>query len=277
MKIVALFLVAACASSVQRDQREKELLAKLDEFKQRACACTDKLCAMKVQALMTTWSEQQAKDASSTVSPSEHLVAQMTETTQAITTCLTDAGQVEPGETRPPAQPIFDADQIVKLSFDQHGPYVVAELVLAYIDAKGQADRTYGRIDVTYGRLKPPDPADDPKRPIGAPVEEKPLDPEIASYKCPHYVWQAGKRDRQNAPCLAEHALDRPRCRVVDIWQKALKMGDPAQGLAKLALVPTDVANDKPQHWTFRIDDEPRKIHVAHEFPDDCQPIVEKP
>jgi hypothetical protein len=146
-----------------------------------------------------------------------------------------------------------------------------------YIDAKGQVDRTYGRIDVTYGRLKPPDPADDPKRPIGAPVETPPLDPAVSANTCPHHIWKAGVRERENAYCLAQHALERPRCRVVDIWQKAIKMGDPAQGLAKLALVPTDVAHDQPQHWTFNIDDEPRKIHAAHEFPDDCKPIVEKP
>jgi len=277
LKLLVLVLLSACTSSVQRDRREQEILAKLEAFKQQACKCTDKLCAEKVQAVMQQWSEQQVKDPASAQPPSEHLLKQMTETTQALTTCLNDAGQVEPGETKPPAQPLFDADQIIKLSFEQRGPYVISTLELAYVDAKGQVDRSFGQIDVAYGRLKPPDPADDPKRPIGAPVVIPPLDRTISGSNCPHYTWKAGKRDRENTFCLVEHALERPRCRVVDIWQRSIQMGDPAAGLAKLALVPTDVAHDRPQHWTFNIDDEPRHIHVAHEFPDDCKPVVEKP
>src|SRR4029078_6985343 len=144
------------------------------------------------QNAMQAWSLELSKDRN----PATPVFAkQMADLGQALTDCLTAANAVEPGETKAPAQPIFDADQIIKLAFEQRGPYVVADVALAYIDVRAQVDRTYGQIDVVYGRLKPPDPADHPQRPTGAPVEEQPLDPLVTANTCPRYVWKAGKRE----------------------------------------------------------------------------------
>ena len=61
------------------------------------------------------------------------------------------------------------------------------------------------------------------------------------------------------------------RCTVVEIWQKAIKLGAPKDALAVITF-----RNTQPPKWGFSITDAPRDVHIAHEFPDDCERTLEK-
>src|SRR5207237_1246054 len=74
----------------------------------------------------------------------------------------------------PPAEAITNADRLIKATYDTLGPYAVQKITISYVRADGTIDPTYGEADVELGRPKPPDPADDPDRPIGAPVSQTP-------------------------------------------------------------------------------------------------------
>lgn len=276
MKSISLVLALLAACRPPAKQHARDLLAKFAEFRDRMCACQDKSCVDKVQDDLTRWTSEAAKQPGRDVADYE-LAKQIAEVTKEFTDCQTRANAVMGGEAPLPAEPIFDADRIVKLTYEQKGSYVVSELSIWYVDAQANVDATYGRLETELGRVKPPDPADDPKRPIGAPVTPRPVDPAIIASDCPHYTWQAGKRDRRDTGCLAIHVLERPRCSVRQVWQRAITDGAPAKGLASIQLEGTDAAADKPQQWRFSIEDVPRGIHFDKEYRDDCQPIVEKP
>lgn len=273
--LLAAVLAAACGQR-SREAHDQEVRAKVEAYRDMMCACRDQACAEKVQADMQRWGSEEAKHAATHhVDPA--FAKQLAELTTKYSECQQQALGVPTGESPPPAEKLFDADRIIKHTYDGKGAFVVSQLALYYVDAHGKVDATYGRVDTEYGHPRPPDPADDPKRPIGAPVAPRAPDPISAANDCPHYTWTAGIRERRNANCLALQILERPRCTVLEVWQRAIKGGAPDKGLAVVQLLPTDTARDIPQHWTFNIDDEPRRIHVAQEIRDDCQPVVEKP
>jgi len=273
---VALLLLAACGS---RDADYAKVVRDFEDFRDKACACKDPQCADKVQEDYQRWAEQMSKQASAKDHVSPDVAKRMADVAVKITDCLAAArGEPHPsgGQGLPaaPAEKLFDAERIIKLAFEQRGQYVISRLELGYVDERGQLDAKYGKAEIDYGRLRPPDPADDPKRPIGAPVEEPKVDPGISATNCPHVTWSGGQRAHEDSLCLAMYALERPRCSVPELWKRARAIDAPARALATLQLVP---GSGQPQHWVFEIQDEPRGIHIRHEFADTCQPVVEKP
>src|SRR5262249_52630129 len=126
-------------------------------------------------------------------------------------------------------------------------------------------------------------PPDDPKRPIGAPVPTpSPVD-WLSSGRiddCPHVEWNPGRLEdaASGGSCtMMIAALGPPHCTVREIWKRAIAKGAPAAALAQIALESALLSDEPRSSWTFTIEDAPRNIHISEEFPDDCEPVVEKP
>jgi len=181
--------------------------------------------------------------------------------------------------------PVTSVDEMIRRSFDQAGPgYYVAEIEIDYVRADGTLDPTYGELTVKTGKRrppKPPKPADDPNRPVGAPEPPSTAESEYVDMimaKCPELHWTpAGLKPLPGASCsiFTSTELARPHCTVFGILGAAAAAGAPANALAKIEFhigYGTTV-----QSWEISIDDNPRGIHFHHEGADDCAPIVEKP
>ncbi|MBL0214626.1 MAG: hypothetical protein IPQ07_12145 [Myxococcales bacterium] len=164
----------------------------------------------------------------------------------------------------------------MKLTYDQLGSFRVAELSLSYVRADGELHPTYGKAEIQLSRPPVPEPADDPNREIGAPVPTTPPPVDVSATRCPKYVWSHGMRSNDESFCMSIGELSRPRCSVLEIWKRAIEAGAPPAGLAMLDLQ-APVGDAVGQIWKFRIDDDPRNIHFAHDVPDTCEPTLEKP
>lgn len=262
--VLVVVALAACKNVVPGRAERDRLL----EFRDRMCRCRDAGCASEVADTIASW--RRTHDTRGDFDPT--LTSAIADLEGQIASCQTAATAV-PGEPRAPAEPIFDADRIIKATFDGTGPELVIDGVeLAFVGANGTLDATYGQADIELGRLPPPPPGDDPKRPLGAPVPQVRVDPLAMPTDCPRFTWKSGKRSRTTTGCMVITAYQRPRCTVVELWQRAIAAGAPAGALAVLELVPT-----RPQRWKFTIEDAPRNVHVEQIFEDDCQPVVEKP
>jgi hypothetical protein len=203
---------------------------------------------------------------------------QAVEVSEQYAKCMSKAYGGAPTPMTPPAPvKVTDADQILKQAFElvQTG-HVVAELGVSYVRADGTLDPTYGTADVRLARYKPPAPADDPARPLGAPV---PVDTSAAEINgsCPKYSWKQGVRTDTTTFCSTPGAgLSKPSCSIVEVWKRAIDAGAPAHGLAVLTLNGTG-PGIPVQYWSFAIDDGPRNVHFSHSVQDTCEPTLEKP
>ncbi len=183
--------------------------------------------------------------------------------------------------------PVTSVDEMLKRSFEALGDeYFAADIDINYVRADGTLDPTYGELTVETGkhpRPKPPRPADDPNRPVGAPAppdnSEQITMMETVMAKCPQITWQKGEVTvRRDASCsmFRSRMLKRPRCSIVSILAAARDAGAPANALAKVSFDAV-FGDDGVQTWSLSIDDSPRDIHFRHEGKDDCEAIVEKP
>jgi hypothetical protein len=68
--------------------------------------------------------------------------------------------------------------------------------------------------------------------------------------------------------CLGIGAGTGVRCTVIQIWQRALADGAPANAVAKISTI-------GGIGWTFAIDDAPRDVHFSRSYDDDCAPAAE--
>lgn len=186
-----------------------------------------------------------------------------------------------------PPSPVTSVDEMLKRSFEALGDeYFAADIEINYVRADGTLDPTYGEVTVETGkqpRPKPPRPADDPSRPVGAPEPpdnaEREAMMEMVMAKCPHITWKNGAvLVRRDGSCsmFRSRKLQRPRCTVVGILAAARDAGAPANALAKISFE-ADFGDDGVQSWSLSIDDNPRDIHFKHAGKDDCEPIMEKP
>jgi len=185
------------------------------------------------------------------------------------------------------AGPVTNVDEMLKRSFDVLGDeYFAADLDIDYVRADGTLDAAYGELTIETGkrpRPKPPKPADDPNRPVGAPEPHDNSQHEemmvMVMAKCPHITWKNGAIDVQReASCsmFRSHMLKRPRCTIAGILAAARDAGAPQNALAKISFE-VGFGDEAVQTWRFSIDDNPRDIHFRHEGKDDCEAIVEKP
>ncbi len=160
------------------------------------------------------------------------------------------------------------ADGIVELAYQTAvKPYVVTAIRLQYVRADGMLDPTYGKASVDFGyHLEVP--GDDPKRPIGAPVVDKP--PPAPPDTCPAIGYETGKLAKtslQGAMCFEREGIPtKPVCTIAKLWQRAIADGAPANALATFELHPPD---DRPLEWDITIDDEPRNYHFAKSYRDE--------
>lgn len=189
------------------------------------------------------------------------------------------------GGARVGSAAITSVDEMIRRSFDQVGTgHFVSKITVDYVRPDGTLDPTYGEVIVETGKRrppKPPKPADDPNRPIGAPEPPAAVENDYIDYvmaKCPRISWTKGEMRAAETSCsmFARHDLAQPRCTVFEILAKAAAAGAPANALAKIEFS-IDFGETTAQSWKLSIDDNPRDIHFRHEGPDDCAPIAEKP
>jgi hypothetical protein len=285
---VALAVVASAAACKQKREEPREVLVAMQAFTNQMCSCKigDKACADKVQEGMQRWGTEMARRADQRERMDEELLKQLTEVTQKYTECTTKvtAGEsppVEPqpsGDHLPPPPPAgkpvaIDAQLRVVRDYAArlHPGGVLSRLAIRYARADGTLDPTYGKLELYYNR-PPAEPADDPKRPIGAPVPAPPVDP--ATLECPLWTLEKSGWVRSMMPCMGGMRLAFPRCSVAQVWARAIADQAPKAALATLVLVEGAAGAQK---WQFAISDPPRKIDFQRTYPDDCEPVLEQP
>lgn len=190
----------------------------------------------------------------------------------------------------PTAAPVpAAADAVLHRAFSHASDtFAVSDVVLEYVRQDGTLDPTYGHAQFKFGHRPhpPPPPADDPKRPIGAPIPPSP--PAVSLFErsedCPRVTWESGQLDDEAGGISCEQfmppirmPLSHPRCTVREIWKRAIAKGAPAEALARLQAEGDMLSDDARQVWKFAIEDAPRGIHIEETFADDCNPVVEQP
>ena len=284
--VVALLLAPACKKKSEPAAEASSATAKMSELRANMCACRDQRCAEQVQVEMTRWSQDMAKQAGGRRPEpmSEEQQRKYADDTTQMAECAQKAYGAEPepppadAAAAPPPPPpapekITNADRLIKMTFDTLGDHALKKLVISYVRADGTIDDEYGEAAFDLGKPRPPDPRDDPKRPVGAPIR-KPATPTYdETARCPSYRWSEGKRvDGVTACAMAGPGLRKPTCNIVQVWKRAIEQRAPREGLAVIEL-----RGGTAQSWSFAIEDEPRNIHVALEIPDDCTPVLEAP
>ena len=280
LRLLPTLLVLAAAPACKKKSSKLEgLHARFAEFTDRICSCKDKACADKVHDDMTAWS----KDVSAQVkreNPSEAEMKRLEAVGRRYAECTSKlyaaTGQVP--TAAPPAigmtdEKITNADRLIKLTYDELGlGYRVSKLRLAYVRADGTLDPQYGEVDIELGKPEPPEPADDPDRPIGAPVPAAAPTYDMMA-RCPAYRWKAGVRTNRETSCLMfGDGIARPKCSVREVWKRAIDKGAPEKALAVLQL-----SGPPMQSWKLSIDDDPRDIHFSIDVEDTCEPTLEAP
>ncbi len=285
--LLALSLALVGATGCKKKRKSiDESMARMQGFADLMCRCKpgDKPCANEVHEAMNAWSAEIAGKALRSEQPTEAEMKQMMEFGRRYSECMVSAsgsGDLLSPSGVPPQNPagnqkITNADQIVKLTYDQLGAFRVAELSLSYVRSNGELHPTYGKAEIRMSRPAIPEPADDPNREIGAPVPAAPPPVDVSSTRCPKYVWSQGMRSNDESFCMSIGELSRPHCSVIEVWKQAIEAGAPPAGLAMLELA-LPLPDTGSQIWKFRIDDDPRNIHFAHDVPDTCEPTLEKP
>jgi len=279
-RAAALAAVVVLATPACKKRSETgEALATFRAYQEQMCACRDKTCADRVTADLQRWSDEMARNEREPAPPDETQLKQLQEVGTKLGECLTKLmGQGDaPAPPLVPGTKVRNADEILKRTYDELAGASVTEIQLSYVRADGAVDPTYGVAQIQIGRAKRVTPADDPSRPIGAPVPVDRAAVDDMRAHCPRYTWKDGARAESEGSCISIGTIERPRCSVVEVWKQAIEHGAPAQALAVLALAPANPIINDTQTWSFRVDDAPRDIHFSLDVPDVCAPTLEKP
>jgi hypothetical protein len=248
-----------------------QVVAKFQSFVDRACACTTRACASSVTRDISDWSWS-----GGTNPPTADQLREIQVLTQKTSACVAKAGG-EPtvdadGVALAPSAPMHDADAVIRHTYSGLGKYVVSAIQLDYVRAGGEIDPKYGKATFVLGIATPPDPGEDPDRPLGAPIVDAAPPPDISGEECPRFEWTKGTRSTMKSPCALVAAITRPKCSVVEVWRRAIAAKAPAEGLARLTF-----QNGASPAWSFAIDDAPRKVKVRQTIADTCEPTAERP
>jgi hypothetical protein len=268
--LVAVVVVAAAGPACKKPSKDRAALEKVVEFSNRMCQCKDKACADLVMRDMKRWGDEMAKNADPHDKPDPKQVEKVTQAMSDFSKCATN---LLAGGSQTPPQSIksTDADVLIVAALAEAKQAPLSELTVAYVKSDATLDATYGKLTVRSGKRPPQDPADDPKRPIGAPVP--PVPPPTVDVDCWTFEVENGKQKRETFPCLRGE-LAQPHCTVREVWKRAMAAEAPPSALATVTLVAA--LENAPQHWLLAIEDAPRNLHFLHEVIDDCPPVLEK-
>jgi hypothetical protein len=250
-------------------------LAAMRDFTDRICACKDRACATKVQEEMARWSEDMARHGDPARPPDEATVKALTEVTTRFTTCMSAAmdGIFVPASTGPTAGAPFQIDAQLRSVRERaaHHPkkLVMSRLEINYARADGTLDPKYGTLEVSFA-VPPAPPADDPNRPIGAPLPPPPSAQQ--DMDCPEWKFADGHWQQHETICMGMSVLAPAHCTIAQVWARAIADEAPPGALATLAL-----EEGPPQQWLFTISDPPRNVDFRKTYADDCEPVLEKP
>jgi hypothetical protein len=151
---------------------------------------------------------------------------------------------------------------------------VIASMKFDYVRRDGTLDPTYGVFDADLVRptVPPTAPPDDPSRPLGAPTPPPPPPPQDLP-PCHEITWAKGRlADAPSSMCFSfGTSVAAVRCTPERLWARAIADGAPASALARISLT----SHQAPMTWRFAIDDDPRDVHFARDYPDDCAIAVE--
>lgn len=276
--LVYAIAVVAAAGCKKRRADSGEAVSAMTRFADLMCHCGDKLCADKVQDEMSRWSADMAKRASADNKVSEADARLMQEVGTRYGTCMTKvmSGDVEPTGVGSAAAPIAgDVSALLRQIRQRAGQkgrkLEMSKLEIRYARADGALDAEYGGMSVDF-RVPPAPPADDPKRPIGAPLPPPPSGQ--TSMDCPSFSVEHGRIVEGTTLCMGFQRLAPPRCTVAQVWARAIADQAPKAALASLDL---HESGEDAQAWEFAISDPPRNIDFKHTYPDDCEAVVERP
>ncbi|HEY4180551.1 MAG TPA: hypothetical protein VGM90_27090 [Kofleriaceae bacterium] len=259
------------------------MIAKVAEYKDRICACKDKDCATKVNDDYTKWgTEMTSKMASDKggVRPDEDTDKKLTEYAMAYSDCMTSAmsaGSAPPADTAPtppvatdeygpwgPALPI-DADVAARAAreWGQTKRKVAPSRVeLQFVDENGIL-QDGGSIRVFFSNELP----DDPKRKTGMPVRKSPDANGCFVLTLEGQQWHNYKSDD------CQPGFRQPiRCSTKQVFAKAVAAKMPADAAAVMLIKGTTKLQ-----WEVTVDDDPRDVHFAEKYDDDCPLAVEAP
>jgi hypothetical protein len=170
-----------------------------------------------------------------------------------------------------PSGPV-KADALIKQALDLRKDLAPWRIQASYVRSDGVFDPTYGELEVNLIGQAPPQPPDDPNRPTGAPVPDP--DPNAAKGPdCEDFRWTASsgwapRQDDYMKMCIGMGGQAPLHCTAIQIWQRALADGAPANALAKIDAMAA-------MGWSSSIDDDPRNVHFSQTYRDDCPPAAE--
>jgi hypothetical protein len=266
--------LAGCKKPSDKSEDRPDPVVAMTELATAMCECTGKKCADDVHQQLQRWGS------TVTVGQSPKDPAKMAEQTNKFAQCYTT---IQLKELSPPAAPerplpelpaSLHVGKLVVAARAQAEKrdkrLVVSRLEIQYARADGTLDPTHGSLEIEF-RARP-ERADDPGRPIGAPV---PSPAEIPD-DCPSWtVAQSTGWVELTHDCTANRELPPAKCSVEQVFARAIKEAAPAAALATLSL---ELGSDEKYtpYWTFAIVDQPRKIDIHKSYTDDCQPVIEK-
>lgn len=176
------------------------------------------------------------------------------------------------------------AGQLMKYVSERAKGRVLNEMTLRYVRPDGVMDTTYASMFAKISDPPPPEPADDPNRPVGAPVLDRNVP--LFDSNCVSFRWAPGGPVSDEGMSMCGMYIAKPavhevlRCSTAQLWERARKDGAP-EGLATIswATIVTHTEDDiyMGSGWEFVIEDRPRNISFKKSYRDDCAPQVERP
>jgi len=173
-------------------------------------------------------------------------------------------------EEAPPAPPAgpFVADQLIPEGMKMIAESErFAELHVDYVGSDGVLDPMHGRISILTQRPPPPKPADDPKRPTGAPVDHSGEVMNMIGFcYAPWWSRDGGWRTGQGSCVWFGEPRGVPRCTVAQVLARA-RADDAPAGLATIVAQWRDDA----WQWQLGIHDDVRNVNFEHSYADECR------
>lgn len=263
-RFVVMVLLAACTKKSEPPD-ESAAIVEWTKFADAMCGCANKACAMDVVA-RKNGSTRAGLDVSD-----ELARRKLTELRQRYAVCLAKATRPATPAAPPPmpGDAIRRKDTPTSMQADAmirearawaqatDAASRIASLRFAYVDRTGLLDSNFGEMSIDMGRVATE------KRRVGAPTRS-------TDHNCYALSLAYGKWRTTQSTC--SDVIDYvPHCSVTAIWNRALTR-HPTIDPDAIAIVTFWTFK---KTWIFEINDEPTKLSIREEFPDDCELAVE--